>query len=259
MFFPYLFCKESNKNKKMDTLAPIDDYLPGCMKIEKYNTFQKWYKENYQTPFCLKDALTEYCENDTLILLKAIIAMRRILLHITEGYDPLPESRSIASLALAVYKKCFLKSNTIAIIPNGGYEKWDKSSDKALKLMNWISKKRNVMVQHAGNGREFKIGPFKVDGFIETENTVLEFLGCFYHSHSTCTEPEDRAPNGKPNNINYKDTLHRLEKISEMGYKVEVFWECEVEKQLKENAEMRTFFNDCEAQGSIGLFNFKFL
>jgi hypothetical protein len=259
MFFPYLYCKESNKDDKLDTLPPFSDYIPNGMKPEKYNTFQRWYTEHYQTVFCLKDALAEYCENDTLILLKAMLSMRRILLNITGGYDVLPKARSIASLALAVYQKCFLKPETIALIPDGGYEKWDKSSDKSLKLMNWISKDRNVDVQHAGNGREYMIGAYKVDGYIKSKNIVLEFLGCYYHSHPPCTTATESAPNGKTNNKNYEDTLYRLKEIKEMGYNVEVFWECEVEKELQKNEDMRLFFDDCETQGTIGLFVIKSL
>jgi hypothetical protein len=251
MFFPYLYCKFLNKESKLKTLPPINDYLPDGMNLEKHNTFQQWYTKNVDTPFCLKDALTEYCENDTLILMKAVTSMRRILVDITGGYDVLPNARSIAGLALAVYQKCFLPSETIAIIPDGGYEKWDKSSDIALKLMNWISMDRNVVVQHAGNGREFKIGLLKVDGYIESKNLVLEFLGCYFHSHPSCTISTETAPNGKTNSLNYDDTILRIEEIKKMGYNVEVFWECDVEQELTTNKEMRLFFDECEAQGAI--------
>ena len=38
-------------------------------------------------PFNLSDALKEYGENDTKILLLSVLEMRRILLEITSGYD----------------------------------------------------------------------------------------------------------------------------------------------------------------------------
>jgi hypothetical protein len=255
MFFPYLFCKESNKEKKLETLPALDDYLPDKMSTEKHIIFQHWYNKNVNTYFCLKSALAEYCENDTLILLKAIIAMRKILLHITDGYDALPQSRTIAGLALTVYKKCFLKTKTIGLIPEGGYEKLDRCSDKALKLMNWIAHVRKVCVQHAGNGREYAVGPYKVDGYIESEKKVLEYLGCYYHSHPFCTTSTEQAPNGKSNSSNYEDTCRRLNKIRDMGYTVEEFWECNVDHELAKNKEMRMFFDDCEAQGWIGSLN----
>ena len=254
MFFPYLFCKESNKEAALNTLPPFEDYLPDGKKPEVYETFKRWYDDNYNTPFCLKTALAEYCENDTLILLEAVLAMRRILRNITKGYDVLPKARSIAGVAIEVYNKCFLQPDTISIIPDGGYEKCDKASDKALKMMNWIAKTRNIDVQHAGNGREFQIDRYKVDGYIESQKKVLEFMGCYYHSHPLCTDPEEPAPNGKLHRINYKDTTRRLNEIKKQGFDVEVFWECQVDEMMKHNQEMKNFFQDCEPQGCIGIF-----
>jgi hypothetical protein len=49
--------------------------------------------------------------------------------------------------------------------------------------MEWTAAQENIHIQHAGNGREFKIGQFKVDGYIDSQRRVIEFLGCYYHSH----------------------------------------------------------------------------
>src|ERR1700722_9421243 len=104
MFFPYLFCTDANKYVSRDTLPLFDDYIPQSMKPEKYVIFQKWYSANFNTPFCLQKELAEYCHNDTLILLKAVIRMREILLNITGKYDVLPKAMSIAGVAMAVYR-----------------------------------------------------------------------------------------------------------------------------------------------------------
>jgi len=253
MHFPYLFCKEANKFVTLDTLPPMADYIPESMKPDKYDSFRLWYEENKtKTGFDLRQQLAEYCQNDTLILMHAVLAMRKILLLITQGHDVFPKAMSIAGVAMGVYKSCFLKTDKIALIPEGGYEKLDKASDKALKLMNWISKERQVAVQHAGNGREFRVGVLKVDGFIAETNTVLEYLGCYYHSCQECTEPEDTAPNGKLNRINYKETMERLDYIRNQGYQVETFWECEIQAELKHNPEMKAFFSECETEGCLG-------
>ena len=222
------------------------------MSVDKFNNFTKWYEANKNTPFCLREQLGEYCQNDTNILLKAILAMRRILLDITNGYDVLPTVVSIAGAAMSVYTRCYLQPNTIALISEGGYEKWAKASDKSLKMMSWIAKTRNIDVQHAGNGREHRIGKYKVDGYIAASNTVIEFMGCYYHSHPACTDPDDAAPNGSLNRINYMATTKRLNEIRNQWYNVEVFWECEVDEMIKDNQEMREFFQDFETEGSIG-------
>ena len=78
-------------------------------------------------------------------------------------------------------KKLFLKDETLPIVPEGGFEKVDSASAKAIRLLEWRSKQWNLKIQHAGNGREKKIGNYRVDGFIEAQNKVIEFLGCAYH------------------------------------------------------------------------------
>ena len=46
-----------------------------------------WYKQNRLKPFNLFESLREYGENDTKILLLAVLEMRRLLLEITNVYD----------------------------------------------------------------------------------------------------------------------------------------------------------------------------
>jgi hypothetical protein len=38
--------------------------------------FLQWYEENRMTPFCLKDALADYCMSDVKILCHGLISMR---------------------------------------------------------------------------------------------------------------------------------------------------------------------------------------
>ena len=193
--------------------------------------------------------------------------MRYIIMSITAGYDPFVKSLSIAGLAARIYRRLFLLPQQIVITPENGYEKFDKGSDVAIKLMEYLARTRNVHIIHAGNGREFKINNYKVDGYIAEEKKVIEFLGisfrewiitnththlgCYYHSHDKCTDPDDQAPNGKLNYLNFKETLNRLTEIEAQGYQVETFWECEVTAQLKRDAEMREFFTDYNCHGRI--------
>ena len=43
--------------------------------------------------------------------------------------------------------------------------------------MEYLARARNVHIIHAGNGWEFKINNYKVDGYIAEEKKVIEFLG----------------------------------------------------------------------------------
>jgi hypothetical protein len=170
--------------------------------------------------------LAEYCENDTMILLEAMLALRKIMLKIANGYDVMAKATSVAGVAMAVYRRRFLKPNTIAIVPEKGYERHDRASDIAIKLLEWRSKQWGLEIQHAGNGREYQFAiegkKYKVDGYIKDQNRAIEFLGCHYHSHPECTNPDDMAPNGKLNSINYNETMERIETIRSHGVNVDI-------------------------------------
>ena len=103
--------------------------------------------------------------------------MRHIIMSITAGYDPFVKSLSIAGLAARIYRRLFLLPQQIVITPENGYEKFDKGSDMAIKLMEYLARTRNVHIIHAGNGREFKVNNYKVDGYIAEEKKVIEFFG----------------------------------------------------------------------------------
>jgi hypothetical protein len=78
------------------------------MSEKKHQHFIAWYEQHAEsTPFNLRVALREYCRNDTEILLKALLAFRRIfLIEVTNGADPLPMSPTLASLCITFSNQC---------------------------------------------------------------------------------------------------------------------------------------------------------
>uniref|UniRef100_A0A183CD84 DNA-directed DNA polymerase n=1 Tax=Globodera pallida TaxID=36090 RepID=A0A183CD84_GLOPA len=153
-FFPYYYNKKENYNTHLPHLPPMEDYSPGSMKKEKFDKFEKWYNANKETPFNLPEELKNYCRNDTEILLKSIIEFRRILVKdITGGFDPLPRSCTNAGVAMSIFKAMFLQEE-LSIVPERGYERCDRASVIAIKYLEWRSKRDNVDIKHAGNGRE---------------------------------------------------------------------------------------------------------
>ena len=87
--------------------------------------------------------------------------------------DPLAHSVTIASACNKVFRKNFLKPNTIGIVPEGGYRRKERQSVMALKWLKWLSEQNNWDIQHARNRGEKRIGPYKVDGCCG--NKVFEF------------------------------------------------------------------------------------
>ena len=51
--------------------------------------------------------------------------------------------------------------------------------------MNFLNHSHGCQIQHKLNtGKEKKFGPYPVDGFDQTTNTIYQFHGCHHHAHS---------------------------------------------------------------------------
>lgn len=153
------------------------------MSEKKYKEFKLWYDANAETtPFFLPDQLKEYARNDTEILMKAILAFRKIFIaNVTNGADPLPISPTLAKLCLNIYTSMFMEAEQIAICPERGYERNERSSVLAIKYLEYRAFRDNVHIKHAGNGLEKRHNGYKLDGWIEDQKKCLEILGCYFH------------------------------------------------------------------------------
>lgn len=55
---------------------------------------------------------------------------------------------------------------------------------KAFYYLEWLRYDKGVDIDHYFNkGKEFRIGPYLVDGFSRNEKKVYEFNGCYFHHH----------------------------------------------------------------------------
>ena len=79
--------------------------------------------------------------------------------------DPFNEAITIASLCHVIFRKKFLKENTLAYIPERGYHTEKNNSSKANIWLEYIAKQQNISIKSALNGGEYKIGPYYVDGY----------------------------------------------------------------------------------------------
>jgi hypothetical protein len=98
--------------------------------------------------------------------------------------------------------------------------------------LNKVSKERNINIVHAGNKGEVRIktdtGVISFDGFCAEKNTVFEFHGCLWHGCMNCFPPEKVNPiNKKRMDDLYDKTARRERIIRDLGFNLEVIWECE--------------------------------
>ncbi|KAL6427128.1 hypothetical protein ACFW04_008631 [Cataglyphis niger] len=171
--FPHLF----NTVENQLFVGPLPDlhyYSPESMKTKKRKRFLAWHADMRQknTVFDFQCEIIRYCRTDVDILRQACMAFRKIFID-RGNVCPFEECTTIVSTCMTVFRKNFLYSNTIGVIPAGGYRKTNNHSRRA---------------------REYRtIDGTLVDGYYETSDTtgttqrhVLQFHGCFWHECPSC-------------------------------------------------------------------------
>jgi len=165
--------------------------------------------------------------------------------------DPFLSSVTIASACNKIYRKLFMKENTIGIIPYNGYNHNDKQSAIGLKWIKWIAETERIQIRHAKNGGEVHIGNYKVDGI--SGSTVFEFHGCYFHGCKKCFKKRNQTVAGSNLTADeaFSRTLQRKQYIESKGYTVIEKWGCELEQELANNKEMANFFEKCAISDPI--------
>ena len=119
--------------------------------------------------------------DDVNVLRQARCAFRRLFLKLVKMH-PFRQAITILSICNKVFWTMFLKSDSVGIIPRGGYRMGDRKSVEALQWLAYIGRTRNN-VTHAGNGKEVhlaRVPNVKFDVYSQEKNEVFEYLGCFW-------------------------------------------------------------------------------
>ena len=155
--------------------------------------------------------------------------------------DPFARSITIASACSVVFRRNYLRPETIAIIPALGYRKEHTHSKVAILWLKWLSFDRNIKIRHARNGGEVKVGKFRVDGLYE--KTIFEFHGCVWHGCPRCYRRRDiiSPTSALTMHERYEETVKRTKALERAGYRVEEMWECDFNRARKENPRMAAF------------------
>ncbi|KAH7691353.1 hypothetical protein AAVH_40133, partial [Aphelenchoides avenae] len=285
--FPYLYNMRENYGKPIDGLPPAEDYILSRFKnTDELNAFLKRHEEGDKkrreegTPFVLEEVLEEYCFNDVEILAHAVLEFREIF-NDQAGCDLFVECTTISSGCMRLWRRKYLKFNTVAIVPNNGYGRHDRQSAVALKYLKWFEWAHGVNMQYSNSdngekGVHTKIGWKKLDGYIEPkawdspgfkrcnvaacpycellpeQEVAIEFNGCAYHGCPFKCFPNDtKLPTGKMSSEQLEISQNRIDAIRQEGYFVVEVWECQLKEELKKNKQMRDFFEHCFDTGHI--------
>lgn len=159
---------------------------------------------------------------------------------------PFDVAVTIASVCMHTFRKNFLKPDTIATVPHGGYTRKDRHSKESLRWLKWVSHSENVDIRHAGNGREFKVDNLRVDGYCQETNTVYEYHGCPYHGCPKCFQDRWKViPSvGVSLETAYQNTLSRAQVLRNSGVTLVEKWSCEFAADVKDDPELAEFLKD---------------
>jgi len=230
-YFPHKFNTLKNQNY-VGKYPDVSFYEPNKMKVKDRESFFKWYNGVKNDVFDFKKEMREYCIDDVNILRRACQAFQESFMNITDGQvDPF-QKITIASACMDTFKIMDLDDKKIAIINNSRYMK-EKESLKAIMCLEYLSFKDKCHIQHAGNGPQKRIKVksgkvYKVDGYIESTDTVYEFDGCYWHGCEKC------YPNHKINRVN-KKTMLELRKATEIR-----------QREIKECVKELVVIKECE-------------
>jgi hypothetical protein len=97
------------------------------------------------------------------------------------GLDCFMRNFTLAQSVMEIYKSNYLQNNQIPIVPTNGYEPKRKQSYIANCWLDYMQLKREYPIL-----REYKLGVYYADGFINQTREVFEFLGCIFHGCTIC-------------------------------------------------------------------------
>ena len=133
---------------------------------------------------------------------------------------------------------------TIGIIPPMGYRN-NNQSVFAHKWLSYTADRNEIYIQHARNGGEKCEGDYLFDGYREETHTpVRSPRGCFWHGCPKCYARDIANPvRGKTMQELHHNTVAKIEYLKRKGYNVVEVWECDVNRKLKQNEEMKHYFD----------------
>lgn len=147
-----------------------------------------------------------------------------------------------------------MPEDSIAIVPNLGYDPSRQFSIKGCRWLAWMSRDGRV-IRHAKNGGEMQIGLYTVDGYDEETHTVYEFYGCYWHGCPTCHPELETQTHPHRSDCTYgalyQQTLIREHQLREQGYEVVTIWEHDFDQEIKNNPNLEHFLQTLNFQDPL--------
>lgn len=249
------FCHLANTEEYYDytgSMPPRELYCSSVFKDSELIKFNNWYDEQVKNKyvFNFKKEILAYCQSDVTILREAMESFRTLFME-SAGFDPLMHCITLSAACMCNFRMNHLRSGALGIVPRGGYRGSDRASYVALKWLSYESHVLGKKIQHAENSREVHVLGHPVDGYVEIvkadgslERRILNFHGCFFHSHTCLSETARSKIRGRSKEDPYERTKHITEKFRKAGYVVIEKWGCEFQHDLTHDKDVINYFKN---------------
>ena len=154
-YFQHYFNKPCNQDYVGRPLPPKRHYGVNQMRSKERKEFLQWYNQKKAEGyvFDMRKELLEYCRSDVDILRCSCLQFRESFIKIA-NVDPF-QYVTIASVCMAIYRRKFLKPDTIAVINNT--ERSGNASKASIALLDYMAQRSGIKIQHALEGREKRL------------------------------------------------------------------------------------------------------
>lgn len=237
-YFPHLF----NTLKNANYIGPLPDakyYTPNTMKTSDRDRFLQWHASQQNTTFDLQQEMTDYCISDVEILTQTCVKFHNMMIE-AGNVSPFTEAITIPGACNKLFRRQFLKPNTMGVIPKNGYRATDVQSKIATQWLIYEETARGIDIQHSVKQRETKIDGIKVDGYCPETLQIFEFQGCYFHGCPKCysnVARDDTLHEDSTDcfNARYERTVQKVARLRQKGYEVIEMWEHEFQDVLKKD------------------------
>lgn len=237
--FPYLMNTPENQSY-VGSWPDKYLYSPNDMKGKTLEIFNKWYEQQTNKTFNLKEELIKYCDQDVTVLMNGVQVFRKLLID-TTGMDPFTRNITLSSFVMHVFRTSYLPRNTLAIPPTIGYEPKRQQSHIATVWLDYLEQTGNIKIN-----REVQLGCYYADGYHPETRRVYEFFGCYFHGCPKCFPTKRNIIKNTISGLSMSQLHAGVEK--KMAFYEKNYWdvttifECELKAQLAACQEMLSFF-----------------
>ena len=248
-FFPHGFNRLENQSY-IGNYPDKNYYGSKFFSNDKALKFDIWYDSVKDNIFDFKQEFLDYCWSDVQLLTEGCLQFRKIFIENSKkndqdtGIEPFHVAITIASLCNTLYRRNMMPENKLAIIPENGYNREQKTSNKCQLWLKYLSESKNIFIQHSKNIGELQIGKYFVDGYDSSTNTIYEFHGCLFHGCQKCylenTWNSFKQETMKTTYSKHLERINFLKNNSNNATIIEM-WECDWNKLCKNDDHLKSF------------------